>query len=246
MRKMLKAALTAAIACMSAMIVSICVFAETEDVELTVENAKATNGAWGQSICYYREQPVDVEDDVDIFDCGRITPDTVVYVEFELDGEWTEDRTPVELILQNYTSADPQIWAKVEPFEWDETSASFDYQSMVDKYGSDDLSTVDNLWLGDAGVVMTVTKFTLTNCTSAEAVTTTAAETEAATEAETTEAETTAAAETEATTSAAAETDNSGGGIPLIFIIIGVAVVAVVIIVIVVITIVKKNQNRFY
>lgn len=245
MKKIFKIALTAAISCVMAAAFSVCAYAE--DVELTVENAKPTNGAWGQSICYYREQPVDVEDDVDIFDCGRITPDTVVYVEYELDGEWTEDRTPVELILQNYTSSDPQIWAKIEPFEWDETSASFDYQSIVEKYGSDDLSTVDNLWLGDTGIVMTVTKFTLTNCLAEGEVFTaseTEAETEQVTETEPAESETTPAPETEATTAAAAESE-SGGGVSVILIIL-VAVAAVAVIAVVVIAIIKKNQNRFY
>lgn len=231
MKKILKIALTAAIACMSAMIMSLCVSAETEDIELPTAKAIMTGGTWGQSIMY----------DKSSFDCGRITPDTVVSIEYELDGEWERaDLCPIELVLQNWSTADPAIWAKVQPFEWDESTASYDYDTMVLFYESDDLSTVDTLIFGDCGVKAKVTKVTLTNITVVEETTTTASETEAVTEAE---PETTAAPETEATTTAAASSENSGGGIPLIPIVIGAVVVAVVVVVII---IVKKNKNRFY
>ena len=163
MRQILRSALTAAIAFMSALIMSICVSAETEDVEMPVVKAQTTSGGWGQSIVYDRHD----------FDCSRMTPDTIVKVEFELDGEWTGNGAPVELILFNYTTADPQIWAKATPFEWDETTASFNYEEMVKKFGTDDFTTVDNLCLGDCGIVMTVTKFTITNCKAVEIITTT-------------------------------------------------------------------------
>ena len=231
MKKILKIALTAAIACMSAMIMSLCVSAETEDIELPTAKAIMTGGTWGQSIMY----------DKSSFDCGRITPDTVVSIEYALDGEWERaDLCPIELVLQNWSTADPAIWAKVQPFEWDESTASYDYDTMVLFYESDDLSTVDTLIFGDCGVKAKVTKVTLTNITVVEETTTTASETEAVTEAE---PETTAAPETEATTTAAASSENSGGGIPLIPIVIGAVVVAVVVVVII---IVKKNKNRFY
>ena len=154
MRKILKAMLSAVIVCVTAVTVSLCAYAETEDVELPVTTAKTTNGAWGQSLTY----------PPNIFDCTRMTPDTIVKVEFELDGEWTGNGAPVELVLQNY-SVDPQIWAKTEPFEYDETSASFKYEDMVAVYGSDDFSGIGNLCLGDCGIVMKATKFTVTNCT---------------------------------------------------------------------------------
>lgn len=229
MKKIFKTVLTAAVLCLTAVIVSVCVFAETEDLEMRITLAKMTNGAWGQSITY----------DKVVFDCSRITPDTEVRVEFELDGEWTGNGAPVELIFQNYTSADPAIWAKIPPYDYDETYAYFNYDSMVAAYGSEDFSTVDAVHLGDCGIKMKATKFVITNCEKIEiTTTTTAATTEAVTET-TTEAETTAA-----TTAVSEAASQSGSGqIPIIPIVIVTVVVAVIVVVVI---IVLKNRKRFY
>lgn len=230
MKKILKTAAAAAVTFLTALVMTVCVSAETEDVELSTTMAKTSNGSWGQSVTYLKDQ----------FDCGNITPDSVVNVEFEIDGEWTGTGAPLELILQNYSTADPQIWAKVEPIELTENSAVFDYENMTLKYGSEDLSTVDALHIGDCGIALKVTKITVTNCNVPEVVTTTT------TEATTTTAEetTTAAAETTtAATTAAPEKAESGGGIPIIPIVIATVVVAVIVVTVI---IVKKSKNRFY
>lgn len=233
MKKILKTVLSAAILCLTAVIMSVCVSAETEDVELPTTMAKNSSGSWGQSITFQKTS----------FDCSRFTPDTVIEVEFELDGEWTGNGAPVELILQNFSTADPQIWAKVEPFEYDETTASFRYEDMAAAYGSEDFSGVDNMCLGDCGIVMKATKFVITNCEKVEVTTTEATTTEAATEpttaAETTVAETTAATETE--TEAPAE--SGGGSIPIIPIVIITVIVAVIIVVVIIII---RSKRRFY
>lgn len=230
MKKLIKAALTAAVICVAAVTMSLCVSAETEDVELSVTRAKPTSGAWGQSITYDRGG----------FDCGRINEDTVIEVEFELDGEWSGTGSPIELVLQNYSTASPEIWAKVEPYDTDyETYADFGYDEMVKMYGSDDFSTVDNMCIGDCGIVMTVTKVTVKNCEKVEVTTTTVSET---TPAETESAAEAAPAETEAVTTASSGTE-SGGGIPIVLIVVITVVVAVVIVVIV---IVLKHRKRFY
>lgn len=236
MKKIVKAVLTAAVLCVTALAMSLCVSAETEDVELSVTKAKQTNGAWGQSVTY----------DKSAFDCSRITPDTIVEVEFELEKEWAGSGAPVEFVLQNYSTADPAIWAKVVPFEYDDTSASFQYEDMVTMYGSDDFSTVDAIHLGDCGIGMKVTKFTIKNCealpetttttTAAETTTTTASTTESVTEAPT---ETTAAEET--TTAAPAESES--GGIPIILIVIIAVVVATAVVTVIIIV---KHKKRFY
>ncbi|MDE5577012.1 MAG: hypothetical protein K2J11_06465 [Oscillospiraceae bacterium] len=231
MKKILKIALSAAILCLTAVIVSVCVFAETEDLELKTVLAKMTNGMWGQSITY----------DKVTLDCSRITPDTEVRVEFELDGEWNGNGAPVELVFQNYSTADPAIWAKIPPYDYDETYAYFNYDSMVAAYGSDDFSTVDAVHLGDCGIGMKATKFVVTNCQKVEiTTTTTAATTEAATEAVTEAAETTTAATTAATE---APSSSGSGQIPIVPIVIVTVVVAVIVVVIV---IVLKNKKRFY
>ena len=128
MKKIFKTVLSAAILCMTAVIMSVCVSAATEDVEFKVTMAKSTSGAWGQSVTY----------DKAAFDCTRITPESEVKVEFELDGEWTGNGAPVELIFHNYSTADPAIWAKISPYEYDDTSASFRYGAIVEAVGRDE------------------------------------------------------------------------------------------------------------
>lgn len=234
MKKIFKTVLSAVILCLTAIIMSICVSAETEDVEIPMTLAKNSSGAWGQSVTVQKTA----------FDCSRFTPETVINVEFELDGEWTGSGAPVELILQNFSTADPQIWAKVEPFEMGENSASFRYEEMVAAYGSEDFSGVDNMCLGDCGIVMKATKFVITNCEKVEVTTTEATTTEAVTE-PTAAAETTMSETTAATTAAETEapSESGSGNIPIIPIVIITVVVAVIVVVVI---IVIKNKRRFY
>ena len=128
-------------------------FAEPQDFEPSVTRAVQTNGTWAQSITY---------SNAEINPLG-IGPDSVFEVQYELDGEESlPDQYQVELIFQNYT-ADPQIWAQVVPYEYDNTHALFNYDSMVLAYGSDDFSNVNNICIGDRGVKMTVTYVKITN-----------------------------------------------------------------------------------
>lgn len=209
-------------------------FAEPQDFEPSVSRAVQTNGAWGQSVTY---------SNAEINPMG-ITPDTVIEVQYELDGdEALPGQYQVEIIFQNY-NADPQIWAQVVPYEYDETHALFDYDAMVLAYGSDDFSTVNNICIGDRGVKMTVTYVKITNYDPPAKEAVTEAETEA--ETEITEAETEAPAETTAaeTTAASTPTANSGNNVVLIIIIIAAVVVVAVVVVVIIVT--KKNKKRFY
>lgn len=219
----------------AAMCMTFTAFAEPQDLEPSVSRAIQTNGAWGQSVTYTNAQ---------INPMG-ITPDTVIEVQYELEGdEALPGQYQVELILQNYT-ADPQIWAQVVPYEYDDTHAFFDYDGMVLAYGSDDFSEVGNICIGDRGVKMTVTYVKITNYDPPAKETVTEAETEAETEVEITEAETEAPAETAAeTTAASTPTANSGNNVVLIIIIIAAVVVAAVVVVVIIVT--KKNKKRFY
>lgn len=206
---------------------------DLEDIEMPVMRALMTNGMWGQSITYSQTE----------LSADRFTEKTQIFVEFETEGEAPNGNAPVELILQNY-STEPQIWAKVPPAEYDETSAVFNYAEMVAFYGSEDLSGVNNICIGDCGEKMKLTKFTVTNCkpkpAATTAETTTAAETEAVTEAPATEAP------AETTTTAAAAPAEEGGSINMtivVVIIVGVVVVAAAVVTIIV---VKKSRKRFY
>lgn len=206
---------------------------DLEDIEMPVMRALMTNGMWGQSITYSQTE----------LSADRFTEKTQIFVEFEAEGEAPNGNAPVELILQNY-SAEPQIWAKVPPAEYDETSAVFNYAEMVAFYGSEDLSGVNNICVGDCGEKMKVTKFTVTNCKPKPAATTaetTTAATEAVTEAPATEAP--AETTTAATTAAPAEESGSINMTIVVVIIVGVVVVAAAVVTIIV---VKKSRKRFY
>lgn len=219
----------------AAMCMTFTAFAEPQDLEPSVAKAVQTNGAWEQSITF---------SNTDINPAG-ITPDSVFEVQYELDGdEALPNQHQVELIFQNYT-ADPQIWAQIVPYEYDETHALFDYDAMVLAYGSDDFSTVNNICIGDRGVKMTVTYVKITNYDPpAKETAATTAETEAETAAEITEAPAeTAAAETTAANTGTPEA-SSGNSVVLIIIIIAAVVVVTVVVVIIIVT--KKNKKRFY
>ena len=219
----------------AAMCMTFTAFAEPQDLEPSVAKAVQTNGMWEQSITY---------SNTDINPVG-ITPDSVFEVQYELDGdEALPNQHQVELIFQNYT-ADPQIWAQVVPYEYDETHALFDYDAMVLAYGSDDFSTVNNICIGDRGVKMIVTYVKVTNYDPpAKETAATTAETEAEPAAEITEAPAeTAAAETTAADTGTPEA-SSGNSVVLIIIIIAAVVVVTVVVVIIIVT--KKNKKRFY
>lgn len=219
----------------AAMCMTFTAFAEPQDFEPSVAKAVQTNGMWEQSITYSNS---------DINPAG-ITPDSVFEVQYELDGdEALPNQYQVELIFQNYT-ADPQIWAQVVPYEYDETHALFDYDAMVLAYGSDDFSTVNNICIGDRGVKMIVTYVKITNYDPpVKETAATTAETEAETAAEITEAPAeTAAAETTAANTGTPEA-SSGNSVVLIIIIIAAVVVVTVVVVIIIVT--KKNKKRFY
>lgn len=219
----------------AAMCMTFTAFAEPQDLEPSVAKAVQTNGAWEQSITY---------SNTDINPAG-ITPDSVFEVQYELDGdEALPNQHQVELIFQNYT-ADPQIWAQVVPYEYDDTHALFDYDAMVLAYGSDDFSAVNNICIGDRGVKMIVTYVKITNYDPpAKETAATTAETEAETAAEITEAPAeTAAAETTAADTGTPEA-SSGNSVVLIIIIIAAVVVVTVVVVIIIVT--KKNKKRFY
>ena len=224
----------------SLMVMCVTAFAATEDVELSVTRAMSTNGQWGQSITYSKSD----------FDASRITPESQVMVEYEVEGEMPANGWhPVELIFQRY-QIEPVIWCQIYPSEFDEDSAVYNYDSILatyaDKGGAEDFSDVDNICFGDSGVVIKVTKVTITNCTIPETTVTTteATTTEAVTEAETTVAETTAAETTAVQQEEKAEEDDDDKLI-ITVIIIAVAVV-VIAAVVVVIVVVKKNRRRFY
>ena len=77
-----------------------------------------------------------------------------------------------ELIVQSWSFPDTPmansnggVWAKVAPYEWDDTHAKFSYDDMVAAYGTVDFSGVDALNIGaTANANLTVQSCAITNC----------------------------------------------------------------------------------
>ena len=230
-------------ALLSAVIISltaVCITAfAAEDIELSVTRAVATNGAWGQSITYSSADFIPMQ----------LTEDSQILVEYEIDGEMPANGYhPAELIFQNYLAETP-LWVQIPPAEFNETSAVFNYSDILayytDKGGAADFSDVNNICIGDCGVVVKVTKITATNCERIEVTTTTAATTETTTETTTAEI-TETPAETTAAETTAAQTDNDSDNNIIMIVVIIAIVVVVIAAVIVVIVVVKNNRRRFY
>ena len=192
MNKLLKALTSSAAGIFAVGALAFTAFAE--DYTFDISEPVQSNGSWGQSFTYYTAND---EGHPGNFDATWITPDSEVVVDYTYEGE--TNKAPLELIWQTWDGpkeADPDVkgkWNKVSPYEYDETSAKFSYEDIVNAYGTDDFSTVYAINVGDTGVKLTVTGVTITNCDIVEAV-----ETEAETEAET-EEDTEAAEETEET-----------------------------------------------
>lgn len=271
MNKLFKALTASAAGLFAAAALTLTVCAE--DYTFDVSKAVQTTGEWDQSFVYYTCNDGNHKGN---FDATWITSDSEVIVEYTYEGD-SSFGAPLELIWQTWDGGpvepDPDVkktWNKIAPYEYDETTAKFSYEDIVEKYGTADFATVYAINVGDTGVKLTVTGVTITNCdipeAEAEAETEAEEEIEAETEEEASEEETeaetekateaaatvkeTKAPETEATTEATTTNiaDNApkeGGG--------GAVAVTVIIIVIVIAAagvgiyfMVKNNKGKYY
>ncbi len=111
------------------------------------------------------------------YDPTKITSASEVIVNFTYEevtpvAEGSEKECPIELIVQSWSFPDTPmanssggVWAKVAPYEWDDTHAKFSYDDMVAAYGTADFSGVDALNIGaTANANLTVQSCTITNC----------------------------------------------------------------------------------
>ena len=102
---------------------------------------------WGQSISV----------GVDQFDTSTMTDTTWVIAIFESELPDDVASAPVEFILQSADdTVSPKakngtVWAKVTPVLFNNHFAMFDYADMIDSYGTDDLSCVTTVYVGDTG-----------------------------------------------------------------------------------------------
>lgn len=111
------------------------------------------------------------------YDPTKITSASEVIVSFTYEevtpvAEGSEKGCPIELIIQSWSFPDTPmansnggVWAKVVPYEWDDTHAKFSYDDIVAAYGTADLSGVDSINVGaTANANLTIQSCIITNC----------------------------------------------------------------------------------
>ena len=209
------------------------------------EGEGVSNGSWGQAVAYnlheHENDPISITD---------FTEDSKIYVTFEVDGTPPVNTYGIEFILQRWEAEGiKSVWARVQPVDVTDGVATFDYASMTAAYGSDDFSDVDQLYVGDSGVVIKVTNVSFD--LSGDGLTDFATEGETA---ETEEEKSTDEDKAEETTAKPADKDkaeetsekneeeSSSGGVSVVLIV----VIAVVVIAAVVVVLVLKNRKRYY
>lgn len=248
MNKFLKIFSAAAAGIISAAAMSVTVCAE--DYEFDLSTAVQSNGSWGQSFIYYTANDLQEEHSGN-FDPRWLTEDSEVIMEYTYEGE--ANNSPVELIWQTWEGPVPQnpdikgTWNKIAPDEYDETSAEFSFDSIVDAYGTDDFEAVYAICVGDTGVKLTLTSMTITNC---EIPSSAAAAGEDEEEDAETDVEETSVKETEAAATTAATTniaDNApkenGGSVAAVIVVVVIAAAAAAV---GVITVIKKSKGKYY
>ena len=148
MKKFLSVAMSAIIACASIFSCTLTAFAEnaeTEDVTIDCSSA-ATCSNWEQSITV----------DQATFNATRLTKDSEIIVTFKSEeiNEKAGNKYNAELIFQSWDNTttpaaqDGAVWAKVAPVKFDDSSATYDFESIATAYGTDDFSQVYNIIIG--------------------------------------------------------------------------------------------------
>ena len=165
MKKFLSVAMSAIIACASIFSCTLTAFAEnaeTEDVTIDCSSAEACNN-WSQSITV----------DQATFNATRLTKDSEIIVTFKSEeiNEKAGNKYNAELIFQSWDNTttpaaqDGAVWAKIAPVKFDDSSATYDFESIATAYGTDDFSQVYNIIIGATDrAKITVTGITVTNC----------------------------------------------------------------------------------
>ncbi len=165
MKKFLSAAMSAIIACASIFSCTLTAFAEdaeTEDVTIDCSSAEAASN-WTQSLTIEQGD----------FSATRLTKDSKIVVTFNSEdvNEKSGNKYSAELIFQSWENTttsvaqDGAVWAKIAPVEFDETTATYDFESIATAYGTDDFSQVYKIMVGATDrAKITVTGVKITNC----------------------------------------------------------------------------------
>ena len=165
MKKFLSVAMSAIIACASIFSCTLTAFAENAETEdVTIDCSSATT-------CSNWEQSITV--DQATFNATRLTKDSEIIVTFKSEeiNEKAGNKYNAELIFQSWDNTttpaaqDGAVWAKIAPVKFDDSSATYDFESIATAYGTDDFSQVYNIIIGATDrAKITVTGITVTNC----------------------------------------------------------------------------------
>lgn len=136
---------------------------ETEDVEVNVSGASAADN-WGQSLSI--EQST--------FNAKYLTENSKIIITYECTdvNESAGSEYPAEIIFQSWDNTtspnadtDGNVWAKIAPAEFDDTTATYNYESIAEAYGTDDFSQVMTIHVGATDKAkVTCTSMKVTNC----------------------------------------------------------------------------------
>ncbi|MBO6140199.1 MAG: hypothetical protein J6O40_00265 [Ruminococcus sp.] len=191
----------------------------------------------------------------DVFDMTTLTQKSKIKITYALENKEVDlSKAPVNLAVQcfkdsnsPFANEDGTAWIAIEPESFDEKSAVFDYNAIVDAYGTADFSKIDMFHFRSTGAdVMTIKSLEITDCVSADKGT-------HAKEEEVSEDESSEAAESaeDTTSTAAAAVSDSGDsdkkekGSNVVFIIIGI-VAGVAIAIGVIFAILTKQSSQEY
>lgn len=253
MKKISKLLSAAAVMLLALIMSAVTAFAAEDDI-LVFEGEGKSNGSWGQAYCLNIH-----ENDKYANLILMLNKDSKIYVDFELEGTPTINTQGITFILQKWEKeGGDQIWAQTAPTEVADGVATFDFASLADTYGSEDFTSVDQVYVGDTGAVLTVTKIVFdingdgvngdtvdipdvggsTDENEDSAEETTAAEDEKEEETTTKKAD-----DKDKTDDTSEEAEEESGSIGTIILIV---VIAVVVIAAVVVVLVLKNRKKYY
>lgn len=254
MKKVSKWLSAVAVTLLTVIMSAVTAFAAEDDI-LVYEGEGKSNGSWGQA---YNLNIRGNDKYANLI--LMLGENSKIYVDFEVEGTPTTNTQGITFILQKWEKeGGDQIWAQTPPTDVTDGVATFDYASLADTYGSDDFSTVDQIYVGDTGAVLTVTKVVFDiNGDGVDGDTVDIPEIKNESENEDKADETTAAAdddkEEETTSKKADDKDKAeensdeaneeaeSGGVNIVLIV----VIAVVVIAAVVVVIVIKTRKRYY
>lgn len=230
MKKVSKWLSAAAVTLLTVIISAVTAFAADDDICLFEGECRSPR-SWGQAFAYnFNDEGESIP-----FSLSELNKNSKLYVEFELESEPPEGFAGLEFTLfRRKTEDNESIWARVAPTDIKDGVAVFDYPSMIEAVGSDDLTIIDSIYVGDTENELLVKKVTFD--INGDGIGDAPADEDKA-------EENTAENKDKADdTSEANEEESSSGGVNVLLIV----VIAVVVIAAVVVVLVIKNHKRYY